>query len=106
MAHIAPQALGEQAWKRPRWGSCQVCGKKGWLVRHHVVYRQVVEREGGDPWDLDNSMFLGRDCRCHGRQHSKHTRLPLEAVPPDAVQFARELLGDDRAREYLARQYA
>lgn len=97
---------GRAAWKEPTRGYCTVCMRPGWIVKHHVCYEQHVRREGGDPWALANSMLLGRDCACHAQHHSGFKRIPFDLVPDEAVDFARRLLGDDRAALYFARFYA
>jgi hypothetical protein len=73
-----------------------------------VVREQDVRSLGGDPWDLDNAMELGRWCRCHDDHHAPNGRkkLPLARVPRAAISFAIDLMGEDRARTYLARHYA
>jgi hypothetical protein len=76
------------------------------LERHHVITEQTVRREHGDPWNLCNSMELGRYCACHRRHTSAAGRLPLTAVPDAALAFAVDLLGEARAADYLARYYA
>jgi hypothetical protein len=77
-------------------------------MRHHVALEQHVRREGGDPWDQRNAMLLGVFCRCHGDHHAPNgqRKLPLRKVPPAAVRFAVDLMGQDRAVEYLSRHYA
>jgi hypothetical protein len=52
-------------------------------------------------------MLLGRFCDCHERHHwpSGNGRLPLAKVPAAAIDFARRLMGDVRAEEYLGVYY-
>lgn len=99
---------GRAAWKAAHSGRCEGCGRRGPLVRHHVVEEQDVRRYGGDPWDLRNAMELGRYCRCHADHHAPNGRgkLPLARVPRAAVEFAVLLVGEDRAVNYLRRHYA
>jgi len=100
---------GRAEWKTPPPnGPCEACGRRGPRLRHHVVREQDVRREGGDPWDQRNAMLVGRWCPCHERHHwpSGNGKLPLARVPEEAVAFAVRLLGEDRARTYLARHYA
>ena len=47
---------GYREWKAAMTGECAACGKRGLLLRHHVVTEQTVRREGGDPYDLRNAM--------------------------------------------------
>lgn len=71
---------------------------------HHVIYAQHVRRE--DPaleWDPANAMRLCADC--HARHHSGAERLPVDVLPPAALEFARLLFGGQRAAAYLDRYY-
>ena len=102
---------GRAEWKTPPPnGKCEGCGKRGPRIRHHVVREQDVRREGGDPWDLDNAMLLGRFfvCRCHDDHHAPNGRrkLPLAKVPSAARGFAARLMGEDRALTYLLKHYS
>jgi hypothetical protein len=105
-AKVRTPEPGREAWKRARWGHCTVCNRWGRLIRHHILTETRVRREGGDPWALVNSMDLGSWCGCHPNHHSAHARIPFDLVPERAVDFARRLLGDDRAALYFARFYA
>lgn len=96
---------GREVWKTPRKGFCAVCGRYGWLVRHHVLYQQHVRREGGDVWALSNAMDLGRDCNCHAAHHSGFKRIPVDVIPSAAMDFMVRLLGDDRAQLFVERYY-
>lgn len=96
---------GRVEWKEPHAGFCQ-CGCNRFsmhLHRHHVVYEQIVRREGGDPWALANSMLLHENC--HAAQHSGFRRIHVENLPLAAVDFARRLLGEDRAALFIDRYY-
>ena len=75
------------------------------LERHHVIAEQRVRREGGDPWDLRNSWLLGAYCKCHSRQTTAAERLPAAKIPPDAVEFGIELLGQERWELEVERYY-
>lgn len=100
---------GRAEWKTPPPnGPCAGCGKRGARIRHHVVREQDVRREGGDPWDLDNAMLLGRWCECHARHHegSGRRKLPRRLIPPAAVYFAERLLGPERRDDYFNTHYA
>lgn len=98
---------GRGAWKSPVVGECAACGRRGLLLRHHVVLEQHVRAAGGDPWDLRNALALGYyACRCHRDHHHAVRRIPLSCVPPEAIAFAVELLGVAAADSYLARYYA
>jgi 5-methylcytosine-specific restriction endonuclease McrA len=85
--------------------SCLACGDLldgGWHA-HHVVTQQHVRRAGGDVWDPRNAMRLCTPC--HGAHHSRQRPIPYSAVPPDAWDFATELLGRDGAEAFFARYY-
>jgi hypothetical protein len=45
-------------------------------------------------------------CRCHRDHHHAVRRLPRSALPPEAIAFAAELLGEQQGADYLARYYA
>lgn len=98
---------GRAEYKRVRHGICRVCGRSGLVRRHHVVYEQHVRREGGDPWDTRNALWVGLDvtCDCHERQHNASMRIPLEVLPEAALAFGVDLFGEARAAEYIARYY-
>lgn len=92
---------------------CRWCGRgvRPWgkvprLRMHHVVYEQEVRRRGGDVLDARNALAL---CdRCHEEHHSgapAARRIPLAALRPENLKFARRLLGD-YAGDYLAAHYS
>lgn len=105
-------------------GKCACgCGRKHGLQRHHIVYQQEIRkvvsaehfaanfagpapvgREMALLADRRNIVMLGFDC--HGAHHNASRRLDLSRLPDSAFEFARELLGGDRAYEYLRRRYA
>lgn len=93
----------------PRTAECEVCGKRGPVTRHHVVYRQHVRNYGGDQWDPANSMLVGDKfgrCTCHARHHAGgRGRIPMSKVPQAAVEFARALMGPAAAHYYFRRYY-
>ncbi len=96
-----------RAWyARPKGPCATNCGRKA-RTRHHVVYRQAVERAGGAIWDLRNGLPL---CpTCHAAHHQPGIRrrvIALAALTDEAFEFARELLGAGRAYNYLSRHYA
>lgn len=98
---------GYWAWKAPVFGSCAACAAHGLLLRHHVVLEQHVRAEGGDPWDLANSLLLGYyACSCHRDHHHAVRRLPRSKLPPAAIAFVTELLGPARRDDYLRRFYS
>ena len=73
------------------------------LERHHVVLESLVRRHGGRPWDFANSMLVTP--QCHRHHHDKFRRIPFDAVPQAAIEFATELLGPEVAALYFARHY-
>lgn len=101
---------GYWEWHAPVFGTCTSCGHPGRLERHHVVSEQRIRAEKGEDagawcWRLSNSILLGVHCRCHSRQTTAAERLPASLIPPAAVAFAEELLGEDAAELYLVRYY-
>jgi hypothetical protein len=96
----------------PRWYStmrdyCQspsCLGARGCLAQHHICYAQTVGREDGDLFDPRNGMTLCTSC--HLKHHNRHAVLPLTALPSPAFEYAAELLGPEKAYNYLQRRYA
>lgn len=94
-------------WRSAAQRKCQhpgCTGHRGRLALHHIVYRQHIVLDGGDLWDPRNAMTLCTGC--HTSHHNRGNVIPLAAVPSAAVEFATELMGADRADEYLRRRYA
>jgi hypothetical protein len=92
----------------PRVAKCEVCGKRGPVTRHHVVYRQHVRNYGGDQWDPANSMLVGDrygNCTCHAQHHAGARRIPTSKVPAAALEFAVRLMGRHAAVAYFRRYY-
>lgn len=93
----------------PDVAECEVCGKRGPVTRHHVVYQQHVRNYKGDEWDPANSMLVGAKfgrCTCHARHHAGgEGRIPMSKVPESARQFAINLLGAAAAHYYFRRYY-
>lgn len=90
-------------WNAVDLGECEHPDCKARAVaRHHVVYRQHVERAKGDRWDPTNMLRL-----CWAHHGSLHARgdFPLVALPSAALAFAGCLLGP-AAYDYLRRRYA
>jgi hypothetical protein len=70
---------------------------------HHVLYQQHAKAEGANPHDPRNAMLV---CgHCHFQHHKGVWRIPESAIPVPALEFLIEVLGVDRARDYLARYY-
>lgn len=96
---------GEERWYAVFAGACQnpdCPGESGPLALHHVVYRQHVERAGGDRWDPRNALTLCGSC--HTSHHRRGRVLNVSALRQGDIQFALELLGD-RATGYFQRYY-
>lgn len=80
-------------------------------MRHHVVTQQKIRQAHGDVNDERNLIWIGAPfgaCMCHDDHHHPGVadrRIPLASVPPSAIAFARELLGDGPAEVYLRRRY-
>ena len=82
-----------KAWNVAESGFCECgCARPSWrLHRHHVVLRQIVRKEGGNEWDMANSMLLHETC--HSNHHSASRKVRLEMVPESALAFAVDVLG-------------
>lgn len=97
----------EFAWKDHGAGYCE-CGCGSYALRrerHHVLERSWLIQNGFGKhiWDQRNGMLLAP--HCHERHTNAFRRIPLEAVPESAREFAIELLGFDRAALEIARRY-
>jgi hypothetical protein len=99
---------GYRAWHAPVYGCCEVCAAgPGRLERHHVIHAQHVRAiDPAREWDLANSLLLFTHCRCHRDHTSAAARLPASKIPAEALEFAVELLGQERTEDYIARYYA
>ena len=78
-----------------------MCGARATAL-HHVCYQQHVRKHGGELDDARNLIPLCYDH--HRRHHSRHEVIPQSSLPPAAVEYAHELLGD-AAGDYLNRYY-
>jgi hypothetical protein len=96
---------GYREWHAPIFGCCSACGERGPLERHHVVTERHVRLAGGDPYDLRNSLELGRYCLCHRDHTSAARRLKVSVLTSEHLAFMVELLGEDRACAYVVRMY-
>lgn len=104
---------GEAAFKLVQRGHCSICGKWGWVRRHHVLTESKVRQEGADPWALRNAIIIGvggeggarYTCDCHANHHAASRKIPIELVPEDALAFAVDVLGEARAADYFRRRY-
>lgn len=100
---------------------CVACGNQAQQL-HHIVYQQHLRNEAGDltprgPKHKQGRKALAKQlagdrrnlvpvCEpCHAAHHNGQHRLNLALLPDDAFTFATELLGEDRALEYLTRRY-
>jgi hypothetical protein len=105
---------GAETFKRVQRGYCSICGKWGWVRRHHVLTETKVRREGADPWALRNALWIGvggeggarYTCDCHANHHAASHEIPLSKVPAAAVRFTYAVLGEARAADYFRRRYA
>jgi hypothetical protein len=72
---------------------------------HHIIYEQVVTREGGDKYDVRNALRLCHP-KCHlDRQHGQQDPVPMSAIPDEAIEFAVELMGIGKTINYFERYY-
>lgn len=94
----------QRAWEAPRRGWCAICDKFGWILRHHVVYRQHCP--AGKEWDLRNSLDVGTWCDCHEHHHKqkREWKIALTKLADANLDFAFEVKGAG-AYDYLARRY-
>lgn len=71
---------------------------------HHVLYEQHAKAEGANPHDERNAMLV---CgHCHYVHHQRSAALiPERDIPAPAIEFLVEVLGVERAQDYLARYY-
>jgi hypothetical protein len=79
------------------------CGSRGPL-RHHVIYRQACRWAGASIKDQRNLVAVAK--ACHDAHHDRTRPLALSMLPDRAYGFAAEVLGRDRAYNYLGRRYA
>jgi hypothetical protein len=101
---------GRREWKQQHRGCCSACGYgPDDLERHHIVTEQRLRQEGYSGtviWDLRNALEVGRWCRCHARHTTGAHRFARSIIPPAAVEFAVEVLGDGPAELFFQRYYA
>ena len=99
-------AYGVVVWRENLGSACQCCGKPSRrLVGHHVTYRQQIRQTpNGLMWDIRNRMVL--DQECHEKHHNRSRVIPLATLPDSAYEYAADLLGPEKAFEYLRRRYA
>lgn len=97
-------------WRNAKGNRCEVPGcpnprpGKRRLHLHHVVTRQVIRRNRGDQWDPAVGMTVCDSC--HSKHHHRTRPIPRSAVPAAAVAYAVQLMGEDRAEDYIARYYS
>lgn len=83
-------------------GRCVGCGRRG-VHRHHAVYEQHIDREGGNARDQRVLVWVCRSC--HDAHHARTAPLPVRVLPDGVFEFAAELLGGPAAYEYIVRRY-
>jgi hypothetical protein len=71
---------------------------------HHVIYAQHVRREGGDLNDPRNLIAVNNEE--HERHHKRMEPFSLARLPDRAYEYAAELLGAEKAYNYLRRRYS
>lgn len=76
------------------------------FAAHHVVYKQhIKEHDKSKIWDPRNALRLcHRPCHLTS-QHQKNAPVPVSALRPENIEFMVELMGRDRALNYLRRYY-
>jgi hypothetical protein len=90
------------------------CGAIRGLALHHLVYQQELRRlaRSIDDGDL-RAITLCQDRRnlvvvgpaCHAAHHNRSKPYRLSMLPDAAFEFAGDVLGPERAFEYLRRRY-
>ena len=77
--------------------------REGATDAHHIVYEQELRKCCLPRWDRRDGIALCRPC--HDAHHNASRRIPLSALPDQALEFAFEQLGP-RAYDYLKRRYS
>ena len=78
-------------------------------VFHHVVYQQELRRVAGRDKALADTLrgdprgMVPMAQSCHERHHSRSRPLRLCVLPDEAFVFAAEVLGRERAYNFLSR---
>lgn len=91
---------------------CRQCGEGARLTLHHCVYQQELRRLAGS--DRRKAAKLCVDYRnliplcpdCHAAHHQRRRPLPLVVLPDSVYAFAKDVMGLERAYEYLRRRYS
>ena len=84
------------------------CGQPA-AIFHHVVYQQELRRVALHDTTLkatlcgDTRGMVPMAQSCHERHHSRSRPLRLAVLPDEAFVFAAEVLGRERAYNYLSR---
>lgn len=97
-----PRRLFREAASRQRTFHQPGCRARGRWQAHHIVYEQHAKRVG-NPHDERNALKIG-GC-CHYAHHQAVLRIPTEALPDAAIDYAFELFGA-AAFDYFGRHYA
>jgi len=90
--------------------TCWVCGEAA-VHEHHVVTRQVLRREaqttGRNYTELvaDPTNRIPLCLSCHAAHHNRTRPIPAKALPDEAIQFAKNLMGAGRAYNFFTRHY-
>lgn len=82
------------------------CGCRDRLnARHHCVYAQHLRQMA--PHLLDDERNLVPVARvCHGSHHARSQPYTLAMLPDSVYEFAVEVMGPEKAYNYLERRYA
>jgi hypothetical protein len=79
------------------------CGRRG-VQLHHVVYAQHLSKGDGSRKDKRNLVPVHFEC--HAAHHGRSRPFSLHVLPTAVFEFAAEVLGAERAYEYLKRRYS
>lgn len=105
LEELPRQLFREAARKQRKWRAPE-CAHHARGHAHHVLYEQHAKLEGANAHDARNAMHI-----CSGCHYAHHHRtdghiIPATDIPPAALEYLIEVLGEDRADAYLARYYA
>jgi cytochrome c553 len=117
LARPKPQTIasehrgGADVWHRMPWLQvCEVCHGRPADHAHHILREQALRRFAGiygfdfqvARFDVRNRFWICE--RCHSRHHTAAARIPLDALPGRAFEFACEIgLNWLLDREYASR---
>jgi len=87
---------------------CAVCGRTDSFDAHHVIEAQYLKQNGHAVYVEANAL---RVCdqyaknNCHGKHTGRSRKIRLKELLEENLIYAVELLGPDKAENYLRRNY-